>query len=84
MYSGQPGIIARRVIRKHPKSVTHAFHIAKEEEKELRILDGLSKDNVYSASEINKSSKWCSYHHSKSHDTVDCKGYIIRSKLPTK
>ena len=49
--------IARRVIRKHPKSVAHAFKIAKEEEKELRILDGLSKDNVYSLSKINTSSK---------------------------
>ena len=38
--------IARRAIRKHPKSVAHAFHIAEEEEKESRILDGLSKDNV--------------------------------------
>ena len=49
--------IARRVIWKHPTSVEHAFHITKEEEKELRILYGLSKDNVYSISEINKSSK---------------------------
>ena len=39
--------IARRVIRKHPNSETHAFGSAKEEEKELRILHGLSKDNVY-------------------------------------
>ena len=69
---------------KHPKSVSHAFHIAKEEEKELRILDGLSKDNVYSTLEINASSKWCSYHHSKSHNTVDCKAHINRSKPPAK
>ena len=44
--------IARRVIKKHPKSVAHVFHIAKEEEKGLRILDGLSKDNAYSITEI--------------------------------
>ena len=75
--------IARRVIRKHPKSVAHAFHIAKEE-KELRILDGLSKDNVYSISEINTSSNWGLYHHSKSYDTVDCKAHINRLKPPTK
>ena len=76
--------IARRVIRKHPTSVRHTFHIAKGEEKEFRILDGLSKDNVYSISEINSSSKWCSYHHSKSYDTIDCKAHINRSKPPTK
>ena len=28
--------IARRVIRKHPKSVVHAFQIGKEEDKELK------------------------------------------------
>ena len=39
--------IAMWVIRKHPESVAHAFHIAKEEEIELRILDRLSEDNVY-------------------------------------
>ena len=76
--------IARRDIRKHPKSVVHAFHVAKGEEKELRILDGLSKDVVYSVLEINTSSKWCSYHYSKSHNTVDCKAHINRSKLATK
>ena len=76
--------IARRVIRKHPKSVANAFHIAKEEEKELRILDSLSKDNVYAIVEINTSSKWYSYHHSKSLHTVDCKAQINRSKPPTK
>ena len=63
--------------------MVHALHIAKEE-KELRILDDISKDNVYSISEINTSSKWCAYHHSKSQDTVDCKAHINRSKLPTK
>ena len=66
--------------------MTHGLpmYIAKEEEKELRILDGLSKQNVYSFLEINTSSKWSSYHHSKSNDTVDFKAHINRSKLPTK
>ena len=76
--------IDRRVIRKHPKSTADAFHIDLEEKKELRILDGLYKDNVYSIVEITTSSKWYSYHHSKSNDTVDCKAYINRSKPPTK
>ena len=62
--------------------MTHAFYIAKEKEKELRILDGLSKDIVYSTLENSASSKWSLYHHSKSHDTVDCKAHINRSKLP--
>ena len=76
--------ITRRVIRKHPKSVAHAFLITKEEEKNLRILDGLSKDNVYSILEIKTSPKWYSYYHFESHDTVDGKTHIKRSKPPTK
>ena len=45
--------MAMRFIQKHPKMVAHAFHIAKEEEKEPLIIDRLSKDNVYPISEIN-------------------------------
>ena len=64
--------------------MAHDIHITKEEEKEIRILDGLPKDNVYSIVEINTGSRWCSYHHFESHDTVDCKAHINRSKPPTK
>ena len=64
--------------------MAHAFHIAKDEEKELRISNGLPTVNVYSISEINTSSKWCLYHHPKSYNTEDCKTNINRSKLPTK
>ena len=39
--------IACRVIKNHPKTAAHAFHIVKEEEKGLRIIHGLSKENVY-------------------------------------
>ena len=35
------------MIRKHCKQVGHAFHIMKEEEKELQIMDRLSNDNVF-------------------------------------
>ena len=36
--------MARCVVHKHPKTVLKAFNIAKEEEKELLILEGTSKD----------------------------------------
>ena len=46
----------------------HAIFIVKEEEKELRTIDGLSKDKVYPIVEID--GKWCSFHKTSTHDSV--------------
>ena len=69
-------------IRKHPRSVSHAFHISKEEERELQITDGLGSDNVYPITEMYSTPKWYCIHNSKYHDTVECKVYLQRSSTP--
>ena len=38
--------IAVKVLWKHPKTAFHAFHTTKDK-KELLIIDGLPKDNIY-------------------------------------
>ena len=62
---------------KAPKKVAHSFQIAKEEEKELVIIDGPSKDNIYTNSEINNSinAKWCSLY--------ICGSYHLAKDCPT-
>ena len=62
----------------------YAFHIAEEEEKELWIISRLSRDSVYSIPGIDSNSKLCSYHKSKTHNTVDYKTHVNRSKPITK
>ena len=52
--------------------MSHTFHIAKQEEKELLIIGSLSKENNYPIAEINStSSKWCPIN-LKSHNTNEC------------
>ena len=59
------------VIIKLPKTAARAFHIVKEEEKELKIVDGLSNDDVQPIVEIG--TKWHTIHKTSTYDTVDCK-----------
>ena len=67
---------AKRVIRKHLKIMPHTFYIAKEEEKELLIIDDnryFLKENTNSIVKFKSTPpKWCSIHNCKSHNTVEC------------
>ena len=44
---------ARWVIWKHPKTEAHAFYTVKQNEKELLIIDGLTKENTYPIAQSN-------------------------------
>ena len=69
---------AQCVIKNHPKSVEHAFRIAKEEGKEFLIIDSFPKENTYPIAEVSSTStspQWQS-----SHNTVQCRLYLQRTK----
>ena len=68
-------------MRKHPKPVAHTFKMA-QEEKELLVSDGVSKESNYTINEINDSShtQWCPIYNLKHHNTIDCSLPIHISK----
>ena len=76
--------IANQVMRKHPKTMAHAFKIANQEETELLLIDGLAKETTNPIAEINNnnttSPKHCSIHNSKSNNIVKCTLHLQRSK----
>ena len=47
--------IAGKVIQMHSKSVAQEFYILKDEENELLLIDGLSRDNIYPINEVHNS-----------------------------
>ena len=73
---------AGHIIRKHPKSIGHALKLAKEEEKDLLVIKGLSKGFNHSINEISDitSLKGGCIYNSKAHNTVDRRLHIQGSK----
>ena len=71
--------IARWVIRRHPKTIAHAFCIPKEGEKEL-LIDILfqRKHLTYSWNQL-YNPNWCSVDSSNSYNTVE---YIVHLQRP--
>ena len=50
--------IARGFIQNHAKTVACTFNIAKEEEKELLIIESISWDNIYPINEVVLQTRW--------------------------
>ena len=64
------------------KTLTHNWHIAKDEEKEFLIIGGLSKENTWPITEISKNtdSTWCCIPNTKTHNTFQCRVHLLRSE----